>query len=644
MSYYKFFMDGVRVDDPIDWQELSITFTESSELSGIVFAQAIPASFTVDGYNILLDAFESAVCSSIDLKIQVSQDSVYTDIFNGIIFLNNVVFDYHKKIANVEVKDNSFLAKIQNNKDIKFKIDVARSKNDVAITPVTPVDILFFTPSTGVLDYAGVECYDVGETLRYLVQAMTDGEITAETTYLDSSGLVFCTGAAILSNGSDGFAPTMSFKDAFEEIGKKLNISFIIETPLGESPVIKIEPLEDLFLEKDNVELDGVRLVTGEADRDKYYQLVKLGSQTFIEDASGFTFPSPTFLGTRSEEYHLLGVCNSSDTLDLVAQFVVDSNVIEDIIVNSVDTYNDNIFIVQTQRPSIDSATKFDDVVDFYYNGTLMNKAVSDAYFGSVPNSIAKFLGNGDDEFIAQKNTEETITVLTGGAFYPLEPTEYATEISDPNGNYLNTAGNYYFTAPLAGGYAFFASVRYFVEGLVRSTSFVSETMTIKIEIVRYVDNTFASEIESIENTLTYSLDAISKEISAQGTLFLDVNNTVRVRVSAQKVLATDVSGASVNLVLEDSSLAPTGSEPQFRCVATANGGGIYATFNEDDVRRYVYTVEQYPLTTTNFQDIVNNIGKYVRIKGTIDKRGWIKELIWNPFKQLADIQIRSKE
>jgi len=642
MSFYKFFMDGVQVDDPIDWQDLEINFTESAELPGIVFSQVIPASFSGSGYAILLDAFETAVCNSIELKIKILEDGDYSDIFNGIIFLNNIVFDYHKGIADVELKDNSFLAKIQNNKDIKFKIDVARSKNDVAITPVTARDINFFTPSTGILNYPDVECYDVGETLRYLVQAMTDGELEAETTFLDSSGLVFCTGAAILSNGTDGFAPTMSFKDAFEELHKKLNISFIIETPLGENPVLKIEPLVDLYEETDNVTLEGVRVVKGEADRDKYYQLVKMGSLTFVEDASGFTFPSPTFLGTRQEEFHLLGVCNSSEVLDLSAQFVVDSNVIEDIIVNSVDTYNDNIFIVQTQRPSIDSATIFDEIVDFYYNGTLMNKAVSDNYFGSVPNSIAKFLGNGDDGFIAQKNTEETITVLPGGAFYDIEPVEYATEVSDPNGNYDNAT--YYFTAPLAGVYSFFASVRYYVDGLVRSASFVSETMTIKIELVRYTDNTFATELETISNEITYSLDAISTEINAQGGLFLDVNNTVRVRVSAQKVVATDVSGQNVSLVLEDSTLAPTGSEPQFRCVATENGGGVYATYNEDDVRRYLYTIDQCPMSATDFKSVVNNIGKYLGITGTITKKGWIKELSWNPFKQLADIQIRSKE
>ena len=642
MEYYKFFFDTVQVDEPLDWQDLNITFTESGEFAGIVFSQAIPATFGGTGYTTLLTAFETAVCNSVELKIQVIDGDTYSDIYNGIIFLNSVVFDYHKGTCDVEIKDNSFLSKIQNNKDIKFKLDVGRSKNDETITAVTARQIDFFTPASGIYDVANVECFDVGETVRFLVQAMTDGELTAETTYLDNSGLVFCLGGAILTNNTSGFAPSLSFRQVFEELYKKLNLAFIIETPLGETPVIKIEPINDLFVETDNVTLDGILRVTGEADRDKYYQLIRMGSSVFIEDASGFTFPSPTFFGTRDEEYHLLGVCNSSDILDLSAEFVVDSNVIEDIIVNNVTTYNDDVFLVQTDRTATDQATRYDDIVSYYYNRTLMNKAVSDNFFGSVPNSIANYLGNGDDGFIATKNTEETITVLTGGAFYDLEPVEYATEVSDPNANYNNAS--YYYTAPLAGSYAFFASVRYYINGLVRSLSLVSETMTLRIELVRYTDNTFATEIESIVENFTYSLDNVGTQLNVQGTFYLDTNETVRVRVSGQKVLATDVDGASAEFVLIDSADSPTGSEPTFRCVATENGGGVYATFDEADVRRYLYTTEQYPMTPTQFKNIVNNIGQYVRITGTIDKRGWIKELVWNPYKQLADIQIRSKE
>lgn len=642
MEYYKFFFDGVQVDEPLDWKDLNITFTESGEFAGIVFSQAIPATFGGTGYTTLLTAFETAVCNSVEFKIQIIDGDTYSDIYNGIIFLNSVVFDYHKGTCDVEIKDNSFLSKIQNNKDIKFKLDVGRSKNDETITPVTARQIDFFTPPSGIYDVANVECFDVGETVRFLVQAMTDGELTAETTYLDNSGLVFCLGGAILTNNTSGFAPSLSFRQVFEELYKKLNLAFIIETPLGDTPVLKIEPINDLFVETDNVTLDGIRIVTGEADRDKYYQLIRMGSSTFIEDASGFTFPSPTFLGTRDEEYHLLGVCNSSDILDLSAEFVVDSNVIEDIIVNNSTDYNDDVFIVQTDRTATDQATRYDDIVSYYYNRTLMNKAVSDNFFGSVPNSIANYLGNGDDGFIATKNTEETITVLTGGAFYDLEPVEYATEVSDPNANYNNAS--YYYTAPLAGSYAFFASVRYYINGLVRSLSLVSETMTLRIELVRYTDNTFVTEVESIVENFTYSLDNIGTQLNVQGTFYLDTNETVRVRVSAQKVLATDVDGASAEFVLINSASSPTGSEPTFRCVATENGGGVYATYDEADVRRYLYTTEQYPMTPTQFKNIVNNIGQYVRITGTIDKRGWIKELVWNPYKQLADIQIRSKE
>lgn len=639
-NFYKFYFDGVLVDEPVDWKELTITFTESSVFPGIVFSQAIPATFVGSGYTILLDAFEEAICSSVDIKIQVSYGSTYSDIFNGVIFLNSVVFDYSRRSCDVEIKDNSFLSKIENNKDIRFKLDVPRSKNDETITAVTAREIDFFTPSTGTYDQLDVECYDAGETLRFLVQAMTDGDVTAETTFLDSSGLVFCLGSAILTPGGTGFAPQISFKEAFEELHKKLNLTFIIETPLGETPVIKIEPLNDIFVDSDIESIDGVRLITGEGDKDKYYQLIDIGSNTFIEDAGSFTFPSPAFLGTRREQYHLLGVCNSSNTLDLVGNFIVDSNVIEDIIVNNSTDYNDNVFIIQTDRTTIDQATKYDDIVDFYYNKTLMNEAVASNFFGAIPNSIANYLGNGDDGFIAQKATTETITVVTGGAFYDLEPVEYATEISDPNANYDNAT--YYYEAPQAGSYSFFASLYFYVNGLVRSGTGVSEQARIKLELVRYVDNTFASEIESLEFIVDHSLDNLTTAVNVTGAFYLTGGNTVRVRASAQKVLSTDVSGANIEVEFPNTGF-PVGSEPQFRCVATENGGGVYFTYDEADVRNYLYSISQYPLQSTKFKNIVNNIGKRLAVTGIVSKKGWIKELVWNPYTNDSDIQLRSK-
>ena len=642
MEFYRFYFDDVLVEEPIDWKSFEIQFTESNIFPGIVFAQSIPSTFGGSSYDAILTAFEDAVCNSIDVRIDYYDGSGYDTLLNGIIFLSTVDIDYHKKTVNVEIKDNSFLAKIQNNKDIKFDVSVGRSKNDVSITPVTALDIDFFTPSTGTYDVSDVDCYDCHDVLEFLIAAMTDNTVTFESDYLDGLGLVFCTGEAIGDPAGNNYAPIISFKEAFEELYKKLNLSLIIESPFSTSPVIKIEPLNDNFVNEDSVVLDGVRLVNGSVDQDKYYASLKIGSTTFIEDASGFTFPSPRFLGARNEQYHLTGVCNSANDLDIVGQFVVDSNVIEDIIVNSSTSYDDNIFIIQTDRPTTDQATRYSDIVDYYYNKTLYNQAVAERFFGSIPNSIALFLGNGNDDFDALKDTDQTITVSTGGAFYTQEPVEYADEVSDPNANYDNA--NYYYTCPADGAYGFYASIRYVINGLVRSGAGVSETMTLKIELVRYEDNTFVTEIESIETSIIYSLDSGGDTLVAQGSLYLNTNNVVRVRVSANKIVSTDVSASSVEFILKKEDGYPVGSEPRFLCTANSNGGGIYQTYDEGDVRKILYSIEKYPITISNFKTIANNIGKRIEIQGTLNKKGWIKELVYTPYTGVTDLTIRGAD
>lgn len=633
MKFYKFYLDSVEVDPPRDWSELSLSFTESKIIKGLVFQQSVPVEFVGSAYTTILTAFESAICNEIAVLIQMRDGNDYVDIFNGSIYLNDVTFDMIKCSAQAEMKDNSFLGKIENNKDIKFQISANRTKNDVLVSAINQRQIDFFTPSTGVYDQLDVECYDCGEVLRYLITLMTDNTVQSETTWLDASGLVFTSGSAINSPASTP-GLYISFKEAFEELDKKLNLSLIINNPLSSTPTIKIEPLGDIFVSEANETLTSVGNLSMRADKELYYEKVEVGSD-IEDDPSSFTFPQPQFVGFNREEYHLLGVCNSSEALDLVSRFRIDSNIIEDIIINSPTTYDNDIFIVQTDRPSAAQATRYDEIVSYYYNGSLTNESAVENHFGSIPNSIALYLGNGDDGFIAIKTITtdiQSLNVNQGGATASLVPVTYTDEESDPNNNY--TAASSYFTVPLAGTYSFFANLEVSVLGMTGG-----EATFIALEIVRYSDNTFVTEIEYVDFEIRSPFGAQKTAVQVSASIYLALNNTVRVRLKGRKdSTVTDVN--NVEIQISDGAGAATGSEPTFRCVATANGGGIYETFNETDVRRILYTVEGHPMNYTTFSNIVNDIGKLVSISN-INKSGWINSLEWNPYRGIANIILR---
>ena len=117
-----------------------------------------------------------------------------------------------------------------------------------------------------------------------------------------------------------------------------------------------IERTQDLYSNLTSLTLEGVNGLKMSFDKDKFYGIIKVGSTTTQDDDAGsFSYPDGLFYGVKNEEYHVLGNSNIDTSLDLVNDFVIDSNVIEDIIVNSNDGYDENVFVVETNYPTADA-------------------------------------------------------------------------------------------------------------------------------------------------------------------------------------------------------------------------------------------------------------------------------------------------
>ncbi|MBK9526714.1 MAG: hypothetical protein IPO39_18870 [Bacteroidetes bacterium] len=100
----------------------------------------------------------------------------------------------------------------------------------------------------------------------------------------------------------------------------------------------------------------------------------------------------------------------------------------------------------------------------YYYNFGATNAQIASRFLGAVPQSIATFLGAGNDEFQASKTQTETKQ-------YPdivFEPAVFQDDINNPNFdtslNFDTATGEY--TLPASGVFSFKASLNFkFIPG-----------------------------------------------------------------------------------------------------------------------------------------------------------------------------------
>jgi hypothetical protein len=75
---------------------------------------------------------------------------VWETVLHGLVFVTDCTFDLYAQTVEIQLVDNSFFAKIENNKSIEFIIGSGRSKNGTNITGVassTQIQVLNNLPT-----------------------------------------------------------------------------------------------------------------------------------------------------------------------------------------------------------------------------------------------------------------------------------------------------------------------------------------------------------------------------------------------------------------------------------------------------------------------------------------------------------------
>ena len=127
---------------------------------------------------------------------------------------------------------------------------------------------------------------------------------------------------------------------------------------------------------------------------------------------------------------------NNDNELDLVSDFVIDSNVFQDILANNNDDYDDNICLIQ-YTGATSQTTQYDLTATMaIYNELLLNYKVIERW--NVGGAVAKYTSDGNDNIVVEKTDDVSgspIVLNTPSGTGSILPISYQTEILDPNNN-----------------------------------------------------------------------------------------------------------------------------------------------------------------------------------------------------------------
>lgn len=656
---YKFNFDGVAFGEPTNWDTLSTTLKRDENTRGILITQDAQLEFTGSEHEYLYDKFlNDGFCSYTEVEIfeSCNMNDVYESVYKGTIFTSDCEFLIDKCIARTKVQDNSFFAKINGRKSNEAYINVGRSINDVAITECSPVAITMFSPCSPATedDRKGYRVFDV---MQFLVAYMTDGEMEFASPVLDDGGdfegLCIASGKQLRDIAELTYINKFSFAKAFENLWKKLNLSFYIDYS-GSKPTLIVDYTDNLYSDTQVLELNDVPAIKVKVDVSKIFSAVHFGTSETLEadtqcddlDGDGLTngafVDQISFAGCKDETFNVLGKCNIDRTLDLSTDWIVSSNVIQYIYIDAGpggeddDSYDDDIIFIDCEKTGSTTYAAYktnnlggDVTVRAFYNVRLFNFNVAERFFGSIPFPIAEYLGTVDDLFKAKKRSFNDYASATFLA--PLvsnEPVHFDNDFTSPyndvNNHYGNgtvqgntvSQANSRFTAYASGMYHF----RVFIERIVSGLAGANVTVAVK----RYdAGNTLLS---FVNETLITALGLNASNEFLMEPMYMDATDYCQVDIGYPNTVGID----DLDGYLE------------FECVKNP-GGGIYHTYDPADYPIINYSF-QYPLSNEDKKTIKETPFGKIRVNsGGKTYYGWIQEIKINDTTGMTDFKLITK-
>ena len=467
--------------EPDGLKDITAEIKLDEELNALVIETPVELTFRGEGYQILRDQFNTlGYCGEVTCNIwrTDNQGTKTTLLYEGIIPLSSCRIHHPQNKIDAVLIDDSWYARIFNNKKIKVGLSTTQAKNStdtaqINITGATKLTINSSYDLGGTYAY-DFNAYDLKEIFELQIKYMSDGELNFESEWYDNlpdDEKTCITWGKWLRDGAGSTqdAPGISFYDLYTDLKRIFNLCIVYRKD-SSGTTIKIE--DQVFLNNTssggfNIDNESYIIIVDEA---RLFARVLLGNQ--FDDGTGYDVAPKqakiSFIGILQEEYAVQGTCNIDTELDLRIQNVDTShNRMYACQVDSNTQYDDRIFIVNydssTNNTVLSDPYNENGGTGFMQNELYFNNKIAERY--QLQGAIGYHLGGYDGRFTAEGNIGDEVYTNILGSVSTVPPGDIRAEILALDfSTELYDSGTVYdaidtFTAPANGIYNFWSEM-----------------------------------------------------------------------------------------------------------------------------------------------------------------------------------------
>ena len=657
---YKYQLDGTYYDDPLGWSGWRTDLRRDDGLRGIIEQQQGAVTFSGDAYSYIHTKREEGYCASIAVTIweDCGHTGNYTREFDGNIFLSDVVFNITHCRCECTLVDDSYFARIANNRQVECSIGAGKSKNGEGIDVPILYNVVMFNPCDGVTSgLPSARAYRAHDVCRYLIQFMTDGVVEFQSTVLDFGGEfegVMLTKGLLLSDPTNPDKGVIFTWDNYlRNICNLCNLAWRVAKIAGTWTFI-LEKKDDTFTGGLSATFPTVHTITRRIDTEKNYAAVELGSDATIPSlgCSVLGGAEPAFpdqinlLGCKREQFAVTGTCNIDSVLSLTTDWIISSNVIESIYFNGDTGYDDQIILIHCDNFTTLGPHYLCDAIQgdvfgvappTFYNTAFYNEPVAKRHFRYIPASLVKYLNAPETAFKATHTSAETVT-------YPLVQTsvnawewpilafgdDYTPDNNDLNNDYGNSTlqgnpisqWNSAFISPFGNVYRFKNTFHVHASAPFIANPF-GAYLKFTYKLYDAADNPLGDFVSEIYTTIgVFGYHEVLSPL-----IYIEAGYKIRVK------LEWTLGHSYFNPAL---MIAPL----TFELAATGLQGGTFEIFNPEDYIADLYEFKT-PMSMAEFRAIREAVTDKIQVDdGKNSIRGWIDTISFDRHKNMADITL----
>lgn len=403
-------------------------------------------------FDFFYNAYVADPCMQYKIEVQKQHNSQWYQAFTGLIFSVDIIFDHIQRVARVPIVDNSFFAKIANNKDIELNFNTPLSKNgqDISYTYTPTFNPTFGFSNGGVLRYP--QAIFVQEAFAALVAFMTDNELgfvsdyyttPGSDEYLISTGFSLRTDTAAPTTFDD--LPVISFEGLFADMQRLHNLRIGFERdPTSGQTLMRIEPKEYWIQGSFVHNITAIDKLETSTKTEALYAKVLFGSKDADIKETG-SYPdtaSLPFAAHNLDEAWTSITCNTEAVLDLQSKTLIYAATTIDSSIAGNDSLDDEVFLIESFAQG-NFQLRPNPIYPFNLpNGNLRNLEVAKRYSTDIGGDI-RYYGGGIPSEMRASVDGSSIVVPSGGYVQIVFNNDSTNGNFDVNNAYDNTTGEY---------------------------------------------------------------------------------------------------------------------------------------------------------------------------------------------------------